>query len=104
MVPYGTPMKMTRQRWLLAVLLLVALPALLCDVLLAQCSMCKTVLEGSSEGRSWATGFNRGILFLLSIPFLVFGTVTLLIVRSVRSSSRRSPAELRMTRDASTMM
>ena len=37
----------------------------------AQCAMCVTALE--QNGGELAAGFNRGILFLLGMPYLVFG-------------------------------
>ncbi len=52
-----------------------------CDVALAQCAMCRTGLLNSPEGQRLANGFNSGILFLLSAPFVVVGTVALLIFR-----------------------
>lgn len=36
----------------------------------AQCAMCVTALE--QNGGEMAAGFNRGILFLLGMPYLVF--------------------------------
>ena len=41
---------------------------------LAQCSMCRTTLTQSEQGRELASGLNRGILFLLAIPLLVVGS------------------------------
>jgi hypothetical protein len=55
----------------------------LADAVLAQCPMCRTALE-SPEGRQLAGAFNRAILFLLSVPFTLVGTVALLIARSRR--------------------
>ncbi|MFQ5739930.1 MAG: hypothetical protein ACE5JX_13050 [Acidobacteriota bacterium] len=55
-----------------------------CTVLLtpAQCSMCKTALAVSAEGKALAHGFNQGILFLVTVPLLLFATLTLLILRA----------------------
>jgi hypothetical protein len=39
----------------------------------AQCAMCRTALD--QEGGQVAAGFNRGILFLLAMPYLVFGSI-----------------------------
>ncbi len=39
----------------------------------AQCAMCVTALE--QNGGEMAAGFNRGILFLLGMPYLVFTAV-----------------------------
>ncbi|MDA2934608.1 hypothetical protein MYX82_09735, partial [Acidobacteria bacterium AH-259-D05] len=41
----------------------------------AQCPMCRTALIVSEEGRELTAGFNRGILFLASVPFLAIGTI-----------------------------
>lgn len=49
-----------------------------CDVLLAQCPMCKTSLVSSPEGQQMASAFNTGILFLLGAPFLVVAVFTVM--------------------------
>ena len=45
----------------------------LSDTLWAQCAMCVTALE--QNGGELAAGFNRGILFMLGMPYLVFGAI-----------------------------
>ena len=52
-----------------ALLLLAAHPAL------AQCSMCKTALAGSSEGQRIASEFNHAILVMVAAPYLIFGSI-----------------------------
>lgn len=59
--------------FLLLVLLVVLFPG---AELLAQCPMCRIGAEtnlatGGSEGK----GLNKGILFLLSLPYLLVGTI-----------------------------
>ena len=39
-----------------------------------QCSMCRAVLE-SEEGQETAKGINKGILYLMAIPYLLVGIV-----------------------------
>ena len=39
----------------------------------AQCAMCRTALD--QEGGRVAAGFNRAILFLLAMPYLVFASI-----------------------------
>ncbi len=51
------------------------------DVAFAQCAMCRTGLTNSPEGQRLASGFNSAILFLLSAPFVVVGTIAFLIFR-----------------------
>ena len=50
----------------------------------AQCAMCVTALENSPEGRSMAASFNRGILFLLAVPYAILSTVGLVVFRAYR--------------------
>lgn len=58
------------------------------EALWAQCPMCRTALE-SPEGQALAQAFNRGILFLLSVPFGAIGVVAALVLRSRRSEGLR---------------
>jgi hypothetical protein len=39
----------------------------------AQCAMCRTALD--QEGGRVAAGFNRAILFLLGMPYIVFASI-----------------------------
>lgn len=37
-----------------------------------QCAMCtKTAMDGIKEGRTTSAGINRGILYLLSMPYVL---------------------------------
>ncbi len=56
-------------------------------LLWAQCAMCRTGLMNSPEGQQWASGFNRGILFLLLVPFGITGGIAALIWRASRRKS-----------------
>jgi hypothetical protein len=60
----------------------------------AQCSMCRTALENSPEGKGMAASFNRGILFLLGIPYIICGTVGVVVYRGYRKrqAADRRPA------------
>lgn len=44
----------------------------------AQCAMCRAVLE-SEEGQSTAEGVNDGIMYLMTIPYLLVGGIGFLI-------------------------
>jgi hypothetical protein len=50
----------------------------------AQCSMCRTALENSPEGKGMAEHFNKGILFLLAIPYALMGTIGVVVYRAHR--------------------
>ena len=45
------------------------------DVLFAQCAMCKAVLESEAKtgGSNVAAGLNSGILYLMSVPYIMVG-------------------------------
>ncbi len=66
---------------LVAAVLLPAVP----EPALAQCAMCRTALEQNPEA---AASFNRGIIFLLGMPYLLFGAGALFVLR--RSRARRA--------------
>jgi hypothetical protein len=72
-------MKLARVAALVALTLLPATGAF------AQCSMCRTALESSEEGRALSVKLNRGILVLLGAPF---GTAAFIAAAMVRSRKR----------------
>jgi hypothetical protein len=57
----------------LALLLALALVLGFSETASAQCALCRTALE--QEGGRVAAGFNRAILFLLAMPYIVFGSI-----------------------------
>ncbi len=71
-----------KKTFLLAALTVMVLLMFSHPSVVAQCSMCKTALTGSAEGRALAQGFNRGIMFLAAVPFLIAGTLAFLVFRS----------------------
>ena len=58
----------------------------------AQCSMCRTALESSAEGKFLAGSFAHGILLLLFLPYIIFGTISLAIYRAYRKKSKQQQA------------
>ena len=48
------------------------------------CAMCKIALEQSPEGQQLAKSFDYGILFLMGVPYAMFGTVGLVAFRAYR--------------------
>lgn len=50
----------------------------------AQCAMCRTALEQNPDA---AAGFNRAILFLLLMPYAVFGALTAFYLRTRRRAA-----------------
>jgi hypothetical protein len=49
----------------------------------AQCAMCRAALE-SAEDQSQAEGINNGIVYLMSIPYILFGIAVALYFRRFR--------------------
>ncbi len=49
---------------------------LIADVVIAQCPMCKASAESSLAGGStMAKGLNKGILYLLMMPYIIFSVL-----------------------------
>jgi len=44
----------------------------------AQCAMCRAVLE-SEEGQTTAVGVNNGIVYLMSVPYILVGGLGFMI-------------------------
>ena len=53
------------------------------EILNAQCSMCRAVLE-SEKGMSTAKGINDGILYLMSIPYILVFVLGYLVYRTYK--------------------
>jgi hypothetical protein len=79
------------RRFIVLALLLAAAVSLWAPELRAQCAMCVTALENSPEGKAMAASFNNGILFLLAMPYAIFGTIGFVVFRAYR----RKKAEAR---------
>jgi hypothetical protein len=59
------------------------------------CAMCRTALENSPEGKALAGTFNYAILFLMGMPYALFGAVGFGIYRAFRQRKQKrvdSPA------------
>jgi hypothetical protein len=56
----------------------------------AQCAMCVTALQNSAEGKVIAESFGNGILFLLAIPYVIFGTIAYTIYRAYKRKAQKS--------------
>ena len=53
------------------------------EILSAQCSMCRAVLE-SEKGMSTAKGINDGILYLMSVPYILIFIVGYMVYRTYK--------------------
>lgn len=55
---------------------------------MAQCAMCRAVLE-TEEGQSAAKGINDGIMYLMVFPYLLIGGVAYMIWRSRKKDNAK---------------
>lgn len=51
---------------------------------MAQCAMCRAVLESNGD-HSVAEGINNGIVYLMAIPYLLVGALIFIIYRKIKS-------------------
>ncbi|RSK47730.1 hypothetical protein [Hymenobacter rigui] len=58
----------------------------------AQCTMCKTQVEASRQEKDGydTTGLNKGILFLMTIPYVLIGTVGFFWYRHSRQLKKKA--------------
>lgn len=64
------------KRFIIAFLVIVALVMIFVPDISAQCPMCKMTVETNlKEGGSAGRGINRGILYLLAMPYICVGTI-----------------------------
>ena len=74
---------------LLSILVIAGTLVLPASVYAQGCSMCRTALEQSPEGRAIAKSFDYAILFLMGIPYAMLGAAGIAIYRAYRSKARR---------------
>jgi Na+-driven multidrug efflux pump len=56
------------------------------------CPSCGDGIAGSPQGRGLASGLYYSIIFMMSMPFIVFGTVGTVFYRSVRRAQAERDA------------
>lgn len=68
---------------------LILLFVLACFISVAQCPMCKTSLESNQQAneQTVGNGINKGILYLLALPYLAVGTVIYVYRKKMRQSA-----------------
>lgn len=68
----------------LSVVLFIAVAEL--SPVLAQCAMCRAVLESDASGQA-AKGINNGIIYLMVFPYMLVGAVGYAVYKIRRSKS-----------------
>ena len=79
------------KKWLPVLLVIVLLALLEAPAFAQGCAMCKTALENSPEGKVLAKSFDYGILFLMGIPYAMFGAAGIVVYRAYRKNSSKNP-------------
>lgn len=57
---------------------------------MAQCAMCKATVESNIEnnnGKTVGRGLNSGIMYLMSIPYIVLGGIGFMVYRNWKGKS-----------------
>jgi hypothetical protein len=57
------------------------------------CAMCRAAIENSPDIKAMAPNINRGILFLMGVPYVLFGTIGIVVYRAHRK--KKADAERR---------
>lgn len=68
----------------LKISLLLLLLFLFPSLMEAQCAMCRAVVESEAGGKT-AEGLNNGIVYLMSIPYILMAGLAFFVYRKVRS-------------------
>jgi len=86
-------MKTPRSSRIFQALLTFPLTGFLAAEAQAQCAMCRTALANSPEGQQLIAAFNTGILFLLAVPLVIFGSVVFMLRRAAQQRASTAKAE-----------
>lgn len=75
---------------ILTVLFLIGFMLFLNDAVFAQCAMCKATLrEKADQGGILSVGINKGILYLMAFPYLIFGVIAFFWYKSSKKHTER---------------
>src|SRR5437762_11457902 len=88
-----------RKRLIFAFLIFSAIASLGVSGWAQGCAMCKTALEQSPEGQALARSFDYGILFLMGVPYAMFGTAGFVVFRAYRKAMREHTGQQTHVRD-----
>ena len=57
------------------------------DVAWGQCVMCKAVAEDSADDGGLGAGLNRGILYLMAVPYILLSALFFVIYKKRKNAS-----------------
>ncbi len=78
---------MNHKKRIFAALTLLLILSLSPSNLEAQCVMCKAVAEDSASDGGLGAGLNRGILYLMAIPYILLSALFFVIYREWKAKS-----------------
>lgn len=69
---------------------------------LGQCAMCKATVESGENAETYGAGLNAGILYLMSIPYILFAVIAFLWYRnSKKNKVKREQIQARLKKSLS---
>lgn len=57
--------------------------------LFAQCAMCKAAVKDNAENGGIGQGLNKGILYLMSVPYIIGAVIAVLWYKSSKKDSEK---------------
>lgn len=91
-----------KSRYFLLLLVAVAAVMLLPELASAQCAMCRASVESNAQNGNTqsAENLNNGILYLMSLPYIIFSVVGYFWYRSAQKRKAAQQAQLARRRAA----
>lgn len=74
--------------WAVQCMWLLAFMAIFVIDMNGQCVMCKAVAEDSAEDGGLGAGLNRGILYLMAVPYILLSALFFVIYRKHKSAAK----------------
>lgn len=74
-------------KYILLLVLVLVLTGIASESVQAQCAMCKATIENNStDGGNFGAALNKGILYLMTIPYLIAGVIGYLWYKNSREN------------------
>jgi hypothetical protein len=74
--------------WAIQCMWLLSFMAILIIDMSGQCVMCKAVAEDSADDGGLGAGLNRGILYLMAVPYILLSALFFVIYRKHKSAAK----------------
>ena len=80
-----------KKRFILPFLVVAAIGLLEVSGWAQGCALCRRALESQPDGENLRDSFNYGILFLMGVPYAMFGGAGIVIYRAFRKRALKKP-------------